>query len=193
MTQHRRIRLRQQLSRTLRVYLAALAALSLGFSSCTTPPNDSLRFQDLTLEVIPTDNATAITSQGLSEVTFGNISQPTVINLWATWCAPCRTELADFDTVARTRTDISLLGVNVGEEPEVASGLLDELDISYVNVADREAQLSQALALTGLPVTVFVNRDTGSDANSKVRVVHTHIGVLNAQELEELIDIHLTK
>lgn len=140
----------------------------------------------------------ADTAQKLEDtaVNFSEITEETVINFWATWCAPCRAELADFDHVARSVIGTDIIGVNVGEDAETARALLSELDISYPNVADPQAQLTEILEISGLPVTVFVRpnnaADLGrSDIRSSLEIVHIHHGVLNAQELRDLIATHL--
>ena len=43
---------------------------------------------------------------------------PAVVNLWATWCAPCRQELPAFQEVSARRSDVRFVGVDIGEQTD---------------------------------------------------------------------------
>lgn len=125
------------------------------------------------------------TIDGTETVTLGAPStRPRVVNLWATWCAPCRRELPDFDLVARDATDsVEVIGVNIGEDAEVAAGLVDELGLGFVQLHDPDAVLSEQLGVVNMPSTAFLASDG--------TVTHVYAGALSAEELVELIDEHL--
>ena len=48
---------------------------------------------------------------------FANDGRPLVLNFWASWCAPCRAEMPDFDTVASERGDVLIVGIRRGQAP----------------------------------------------------------------------------
>ncbi len=87
---------------------------------------------------------------------------PTLVNLWATWCAPCVTEMPALDRLAQARGD-SLLVVGVSQDldgwdrvrPFVAKARLRTMTI----VLDREGKLAAALGAGGLPLTVLYDAD----------------------------------
>lgn len=80
----------------------------------------------------------------------------TVLNIWATWCPPCRRELPALIHEAERAKDVTILLVNQAESPEVVSAYLQEQGLSGEHVVfDRNAELPRQLKLVGVPVTLF--------------------------------------
>jgi thiol-disulfide isomerase/thioredoxin len=99
----------------------------------------------------------------LSELT----GEPTVINLWASWCEPCRKELPLLARADRELGDrVRFLGVDVADAaPEAALRLADLSGITYPQLADPDSRARGGLRVSGLPQTVFVD--------ARGRMVHT--------------------
>lgn len=120
---------------------------------------------------------------GTSSVRADDISGPAVINLWATWCGPCRTELPAFEAVHVELADqVRFVGVNQGDDGAPAAEFLDEVGVTFEQYLDVDGALSDELSITGLPATVFVARDGSTEL---------HAGALDEDELLELIDTYL--
>lgn len=102
-----------------------------------------------------------------------------VLNLWATWCAPCRAELPAFDGVASRVEGVDIVGINVGDSGPDAAELVDELGLSFTQVLDPNATVQQALRITGMPSTIFVDADG--------EILQVHAGELETEELESLL------
>jgi thiol-disulfide isomerase/thioredoxin len=105
--------------------------------------------------------------------------QPRALNLWATWCAPCRAELPAFDDVAGRVDGADIIGINVGDAGPDAAELVEELGLRFTQALDPNAIVQQALRITGMPSTIFV------DGNGEI--VQVHAGELEADELETLL------
>lgn len=87
-----------------------------------------------------------------------------VINSWASWCPPCRSEMPAFVDLAATADpdDIVVLGLNVGDEPAAAEAFMDEQGMTFTNVADPDGAILAAIPGVppkSLPSTVILDRD----------------------------------
>jgi len=88
------------------------------------------------------------------------LGQPTLINVWASWCAPCRKELPLLERAHREFGDqVRVLGIDAGDpDASVAIALLDELGVTFPQVADSSMQTRGTLGYSGgLPLTIFVD------------------------------------
>jgi cytochrome c biogenesis protein CcmG/thiol:disulfide interchange protein DsbE len=111
--------------------------------------------------------------------------RPTLVNLWATWCEPCREEMPLLqDAYVRHGDRVRFLGVDVQDDAEAARWFLDEFGITYPHAADSDGALLRALGMRGLPVTLVLDEEG--------RVVGQRVGQLTADTLQELIDPVLT-
>lgn len=126
---------------------------------------------DANIEPCPESDAEGASDGGLPDLELpclgggrpvrmsGLTGTPTVINLWASWCAECRDELpllarADGEFADKVR----FIGVDVNDSaPEAAIRLARKAGVTYPQVVDRDAQLRGPLRITGIPQTVFVD------------------------------------
>ena len=88
----------------------------------------------------------------------------TMINIWATWCNPCKAELPVLGELARRLEaegkDAAIVGIcnDADEEPDTCREILDESDVDYLNLLPFE-DIYEKVYLSKLPTTIFVNRD----------------------------------
>lgn len=81
---------------------------------------------------------------------------PLIINLWATWCPPCRRELPALAAHQNNHPDLPILLVNLEEDPATVQAYLDEQGLALKGLAfDRTSALPKALGTVGVPVTLF--------------------------------------
>ena len=84
---------------------------------------------------------------------------PVVVNLWASWCGPCRFEIPFIQRQFREHgTKVAFLGVNSDDSEDGARRMAQELPMPYPSIVDPRAQLAGRLGARGLPVTVFYDR-----------------------------------
>lgn len=146
--------------------------------SCTTLPLDR-SVQDVTGDRLP--------NMGLSCLISGpavNVQQlsgrPVVVNLWATWCGPCREEMPILQAArARYGRAVAFLGVDTRDDPARAAAFLNELEVTYPQVSDPTGQLLSQLRVPGLPVTVVLD--------SQGRISGRHIGAVDKDTLSALV------
>ena len=117
-----------------------------------------------------------------AEVSLDRLTgRPTLVNLWATWCLPCREEMPFLqEAYVRHGQDVRFLGIDTQDHPEAAAAFLSDFGISYPHAVDEDGELLQQLGVRGLPVTVAVDEEG--------RIVERRVGQLTPEELQELID-----
>jgi peroxiredoxin len=83
-----------------------------------------------------------------------------VMNLWATWCPPCRAEMPDLQRLsdAYAARGLVVLGVNQGESAQRASEFARALRIQFPILLDAEQQYGRTFTALGLPTTVVIDR-----------------------------------
>jgi thiol-disulfide isomerase/thioredoxin len=101
---------------------------------------------------------------------------PLVVNLWATWCPPCRSEMPVLAAAQSQVTGVNFVFANQGEYAPTVQKYLETSQLSISNVLmDPGKKLGQHLGSMGLPTTLFF------DASG--RLVDTHLGALSSASL----------
>lgn len=115
----------------------------------------------------------------------GPVGQPMVLNLWASWCGPCREELPVFEQLSAEAED-QLLVVGLVERDTAASSLAyaAELDLSFPSAIDDTGEFLTEVGLNALPVTYFVRAD-GTVAHQQL------VPITSYDDLVALVDEHL--
>ncbi len=92
-----------------------------------------------------------------------------LVNYWATWCAPCRREMASLERLSRMLEGrVRVVGVCVDEDLNLAREWLRKEGIGFPNLADPGMRASRGpLALNGLPETLLVAPDRRILARTK--------------------------
>ena len=112
---------------------------------------------------------------------LADIEGPAVVNLWATWCAPCRAEIPDFEEVHQARQDeVRFVGINIGEDAAPAARFLDEVGATYDQFRDPDGFVVTELRTTAMPVTIVLD----ADGNVTTR----NLGPMDDEDLNEAID-----
>lgn len=100
-----------------------------------------------------------------------------VINLWASWCGPCRQEMPMMAALQRSETDVQFLFINQGETAAALHTYLQQSKLSLQGVwMDADASLGPALGVSGLPATLFVD--------AQGNLVDLHFGVISEPALK---------
>ncbi|MGP0172075.1 prolipoprotein diacylglyceryl transferase family protein [Pseudomonas sp. NCHU5208] len=103
--------------------------------------------------------------------------QPLVINLWATWCPPCRREMPVLMQAQQRETGVTFLFVNQGEGAEQVADFLSAQHLELDNLLlDGSTQLGSLVGSRALPTTLFYDAEG--------RQVGSHLGELSQASLE---------
>ncbi|MGF6558218.1 thiol-disulfide isomerase/thioredoxin [Pseudomonas sp. S30_BP2TU TE3576] len=106
---------------------------------------------------------------------------PLVINLWATWCPPCRREMPVLENAQQHRPDLTFLFVNQAESMQSVATFLETQGLSLTNVLfDGGGRLSQAVGSMALPTTLFYSPEG--------RLLGSHLGELSEASLARALE-----
>ncbi len=114
--------------------------------------------------------------------------QVVVIDVWATWCVPCREGLRIYEQLSERHRDrgVLFIGLNVDDEPSPIAAFLRQTKVSFPIVLDRGAEIAQSLLKVQVVPTTFVLDKAGA-------IRHTHegfnpdVGATLAAQVEKLV------
>ena len=133
--------------------LAPLRAAA-GLASCPTPAGGSAA-GPLVGVTVP-----CLGAPGTVDLGAALAGRPALLNVWASWCQPCRSELPALAAYAARPGAVLVLGVDVRDDPRSALALLRELGVTLPSVSDPDDALRSALSLPpALPVSYVVRAD----------------------------------
>lgn len=122
-----------------------------------------------------------ITADGINSL-LTDSEEPVVVNVWASWCVPCRSEAPLLERAA-VADDVTFVGVNVRDDQDGARGFIAEFfpEAPIAHYFDRSGDVPVALGATrGVPITLFYA--PGGE------LVHIHSGVIDERTLALQID-----
>ena len=126
--------------------------------------------------LLPPLTLSSLEGRPVSLVDFAG--KPTVVNLWASWCPPCRREMPALQRAQAANPDVHVVFVNQGEEPGVIAAYLDRNGLSLGNVlVDPQSRVGAALGYGALPTTLFFD--------AQGRLAGTRIGELSQATLTQ--------
>lgn len=84
-----------------------------------------------------------------------------VLNVWATWCPPCRREMPGLDRLSRLldRDRVAVVGLSTDDDSRLAAEFLQQRSISFANYHDEGAVLAKRLGLQVYPETFVIAAD----------------------------------
>lgn len=111
-----------------------------------------------------------------------------LLNIWATWCAPCREEVPDFVELYDRYKDegLEILGVSIDKQGEsVVKPFMEEYDVNYPVVIDRGTIMDKYGPTMGIPTTYVIGREGNLE--------YFAVGALTNEELEPRLKELLNK
>ena len=85
--------------------------------------------------------------------------KPLIINVWASWCAPCRAEMGSLDRIAKRHNgkEFHIIGISTDDYPEKATDYLVRAAVSFDNYIDKNLLWETMLGAERIPLTVLVD------------------------------------
>ena len=133
------------------------------------------------LRLPPPGGLPAASLEGFEGIVVGQRGRPVVVNVWASWCAPCRTEMPLLQEAAQSYSGRAvILGVASNDDVASAERFLVDLGVTYPNIFDATGAIRARLGLNAYPTTYVFS----PDGELKARVT----GGLSEQRLAALIE-----
>lgn len=88
--------------------------------------------------------------------------KPVIVNFWATWCAPCRVEMPEFEEAFADYADdeLVILAINREEDPEtVEEFFIQEMGLTFTPLLDSNAEVAERYGVFNMPTTYFIDTD----------------------------------
>lgn len=106
--------------------------------------------------------------------------RPTILNLWATWCGPCREEMPILQNGYERYGDrVEFVGVNTKDTPTEAAAFLEKVGVTYPQLFDVDGKLLSHVGIPGLPITLVLD--------TQGQVAQQHVGPLTRDGLSRLV------
>lgn len=117
------------------------------------------------------------------EARLAESDKPTVANVWASWCGPCRSEAPVLNEAHAIHGEkIDFIGVNVQDSQAGANGFLAEFGLDFEHVFDRERAIPNFYGGLGVPITMFFTAQ-GEQLTIHNGVIDERTLALNIDEL----------
>lgn len=87
--------------------------------------------------------------------------KPLIINIWASWCGPCRAEMGSLEQLAQRYNgkEFNIIGVSTDDYRNKAEAFIKQTEISFENFIDHELLLENMLGANTIPLTILVDAD----------------------------------
>ena len=164
--------------------LSVIVICVLLLAGCTTTPSAISKGELVDCAFLSVDSNVSGTEleclDGSAGITLEALRGPAVVNVWGSWCGPCKDEISYFlDFYSKAKGKVVLLGIDV-EEANIGDGrhFVETRGITWPNLYDPDGRTASTLGM-GVPITYFVD--------SQGVTVYKRIGVITStQELEDL-------
>jgi thiol-disulfide isomerase/thioredoxin len=155
--------------------VAALFLLAGCGQETSALPGNGVVVDCSSIATVKTNNDAALLKclDGKSTVDIGQIKGPVLVNVWGSWCGPCKEEMPIFvDFYSKYKEKVSLIGISV-EEADVqnARDFVKLYGMSWPNLNDPDGSTRGTFGM-GVPVTFFID-EQGRVAYKKIGVVTT--------------------
>lgn len=158
-----------------------LVVVTIGVVIATRPsPKQTFVANGPPLTAPPAGELADLSADQFEGVLVGLRGTPVIVNVWASWCAPCRTETPLLErTWQADRSRVVIIGIDASDQRAAGRAFMDEFGVTFTNIFDGSAEIRRRLGVRGFPSTYVF----GADGQLRTTVV----GGLTEQRLASII------
>lgn len=138
-----------------RKLLMSVATLSLVLAACASV---SVTSGD-NLEIAPLFSVPTADGEFVLAAHLADDQRPVFLNLWASWCFPCREEMPAIDRSAQAFPGVQFIGIAVQDDRPDSEGFVNEIGITYLIGYDEDNSVDAAYRPLGLPASYIISGD----------------------------------
>lgn len=104
-----------------------------------------------------------------------------VVNMWATWCPPCRAEMPDIHRVYQRYADQGLvvLALNEQEDATIANAFITENELTFPVLLDINGDVAELYSVRSFPTTIVLDQNG--------RIQHVQVGAITEKQLDAIV------
>ena len=143
---------------SMKIFIFALSCLLFSSNSLATPREVT---EGSILREVPMNQ---ISGKGL----IGKTSQfstyrgkPLIINVWASWCGPCRDEMGSLEQLAKHfgGKQLNIIGISTDDDASAAAAAIKSSKLTFRNYLDHDLILENMLGADTIPLTILVDKN----------------------------------
>jgi len=117
--------------------------------------------------------------------------KPLIINVWASWCGPCRAEMGSLERLALRYNgkEFNVIGISTDDDAKAAAAFIKQSKISFDNFLDSKLHLENMLGANTIPLTILVDSD--GRVLKKVRGAYEWDSPKTIDEIGKVFDLKL--
>lgn len=100
-----------------------------------------------------------------------------IINFWATWCPPCKSEMPAINAAAKANPNVAVLAVDLQEGPLPVRDFVQQMGLSFTPLLDTSGQVTALYHVNSLPSSFFIGPD------GTIRAIN--VGAMDQRMIEE--------
>ncbi len=159
----------------MRRSLCVVLGLLLSVSACAAPRSDG---RGTEIGMLPVNYRLPRLTGG-QDALDAHRGRVVLLDLWASWCPPCREELPALSALAQDNHQVVVLTANQGEAPNVIRDLVEHEHLHLPVLLDKDQEYGAAYATVGLPTAVIL------DPHGKIAAIEA--GAHSLQEWQTLL------
>jgi peroxiredoxin len=111
-----------------------------------------------------------------------------LLNFWATWCPPCKSEMPDMEKLYQETkdSDLVILAVNIGEDRDTVKEFIDNNKYNYRILLDSDTSVSEKYTITSIPTTYLIDKEGNivPFVNKQGKTVNKNLGAMTLEEMK---------